>query len=121
FGELGEENPPARLVNAVARGDIDVALVWGPLAGYFTSREKLPLEIVAVSPATYLAIPFTYEISMAVRKGDAALRTELDGALVRKCAAIQALLDEYGVPQVGGEEGKRRCEPSRELPPASWR
>ncbi len=36
-------NPPARIVEAVARGDVDVAVVWGPLAGYFAPRQTPPL------------------------------------------------------------------------------
>ena len=35
YGDYAEANPPARIVDAVARGDVDVAVVWGPLAGYF--------------------------------------------------------------------------------------
>src|SRR5205823_2768258 len=50
LGNYAEPNPPARIMEAVARGDIDVAIVWGALAGYFAAREPVPLEIVPVSP-----------------------------------------------------------------------
>lgn len=100
FGEYGEEDPPRKIVDAVARGDIDVAIVWGPFAGYFAKQETVPLDIVPVSPSTFLALPFTYDISAAVRKGDDALKTQLDNVIETDSAEIRQILDEYGVPQV---------------------
>jgi mxaJ protein len=100
FGEYGEPNPPARLIDAVARGDIDVGIVWGPFAGYFAKSAKELLDIVPVSPVVFLAVPFTYDISLGVRKGNEVFKTELDGVLESEFAAIQQLLSEYAVPQV---------------------
>jgi mxaJ protein len=127
FGEYGEENPPARLIHAVAAGDVDVAIVWGPFAGYFASREATSLEIAPVSPATFLTVPFTFEMSMAVRKGDEKLKTALDRALDRNCAAVRSILDRYGVPQLSPQgspqdsrgEDKSTCGSPRSWP-ASW-
>ncbi len=42
FGSYGEANPPAKLVDAVERGDVDVAIVWGPFAGYFAKARSEP-------------------------------------------------------------------------------
>ncbi|MFN7995189.1 MAG: substrate-binding domain-containing protein [Bryobacteraceae bacterium] len=107
FGKQGEENPPARLVEAVEYGTVDVAIVWGPFAGYFGKSASTPLEITDVSPSMYLAVPFTYDMSAAVRNGDDTLRDELNRALKRECAAIKVLLNEYGVPLIGrGEKGE---------------
>ncbi len=121
FGKYGDDNPPARIMDAVARGDIDVAIVWGPLAGYFAKRETVPLEIVPVSPAMFRAVPFTYDISLGVRKGDVELKGELNRVLDRECGAIQALLIEYGVPQAPAPEGKKACESSQQSSSASSR
>jgi quinoprotein dehydrogenase-associated probable ABC transporter substrate-binding protein len=120
FGKKGEENPPARLVEAVEHGIVDVAIIWGPFAGYFGKNASTPLEITPVSPSMYLAVPFTYDMSAAVRKGDDALRDKLNRALERECAAIKMLLNEYGVPLIGrGEKGE--CESSQQASSASWR
>lgn len=100
FGSYGEPNPPRKLIGAVAQGTIDVAVVWGPFAGYFAKSEEAPLDIVPVNPATYLGIPFTYSISAGVRRGDVALKTELDEALARESAAIRQILSQFGVPLV---------------------
>ncbi|HYG65191.1 MAG TPA: substrate-binding domain-containing protein [Thermoanaerobaculia bacterium] len=101
YGDYREPNPPARIVEAVAAGEIDVAVVWGPLAGYFARRQAVPpLEIVPVSPQIDLPfLPFVYDISMGVRREDTALRDELDAILERRRPEIEAILDRYGVPR----------------------
>lgn len=99
YGDYSRESPPAVVVDAVTRGEVDVAVVWGPLAGW-AARGK-PLEIVPVSPQIDLPfLPFVFDIAMGVRRGDTALKEELDAFLERRKPEIDALLDEYGVPRV---------------------
>lgn len=111
FGKNGEANPPARIIKGVARGDIDIAIVWGPFAGFFARRQSSALDITPVSPAAYMGIPFAYEISAAVRAGDDQLRARIDDVLRRECSAIHTLLSKYGVPQM--PEGGLPCESPR--------
>lgn len=100
YGDYSKPNPPARILDAVARGEIDVAIVWGPLAGYFVPRQQVPMAIVPVSPEIDLPfLPFVFDISMGVRRDDQRLRDELDEVLVRRSADIEGLLDEFGVPR----------------------
>jgi mxaJ protein len=100
YGDYKEPNPPARIVEAVARGEVDVAVAWGPLAGYFAPRQRVPLEVVPVSPQFDLPfLPFVYDISMGVRRGDEELRLKLDDFLVRRRGEIGRILDDYGVPR----------------------
>jgi len=100
FGPYGEANPPRKLIDAVANGEIDVAIVWGPFAGYFAKQESVPLDVAPVTPSTFLAVPFTFEIAAGVRKGDQTLRAELDNAIANDSGEIQRILADYGVPQV---------------------
>jgi mxaJ protein len=101
YGDYTEPNPPARLIDAVANGAIDVALAWGPLAGYFSQREPIPLEISAIlPPVDPPGLRFVFSIAMGVRKEDVVLRDELDQLIDRRRNAIQKILHEYGVPQV---------------------
>jgi quinoprotein dehydrogenase-associated probable ABC transporter substrate-binding protein len=101
YGDYAQQNPPARIVDAVAAGEIDVAIVWGPLAGYFAKREPVPLEIVPVSPQVDLPfLPFVYDISMGVRRGDERLRQELERILEQKRPEIERILDDYNIPRV---------------------
>jgi mxaJ protein len=85
----------------VAGGEIDVAVVWGPLAGYFSSRQTVPLEIVPVSPQIDQPfLPFVYDISMGVRRGDNQLKEELEEIIERRRPEIDGILQEYGVPRL---------------------
>jgi len=101
YGDYARHAPQADIVDAVARGDIDVALVWGPTAGYFAAAEKTPLRLVPVTPwLDGPQSPMVFDVSMGVRREDRALRRELDRALRRNQAAIRRILDEYHVPTV---------------------
>ena len=96
FGNYAEPDPPARLIEAVADGEIDVAIAWGPLAGYSARRQAVPLTVVPVSPGIDDQ-PFVFYIAMGVRRRDAALAAQLDAVLERRAADIEALLREYGI------------------------
>jgi mxaJ protein len=102
YGDYREPNPPARIIDAVAEGAIDVAIAWGPLAGYFAKQSPRALRVTPVAPQIDLPyLPFVFDISMGVRRTDVALRDELDRALTVRRAEIDAILDEYHVPRVG--------------------
>jgi len=98
FGAYDEPNPPARLIGAVTKGEVDVAIVWGPFAGYFGKKDSTPLSIEPVSPVRFQMIPFTYSIGVAVRKGNDALRSAIQDVLDRECPKLQKLLTDYGFP-----------------------
>jgi quinoprotein dehydrogenase-associated probable ABC transporter substrate-binding protein len=91
------QNPPSRIVDAVASGKVGVAIVWGPAAGYFVSRQAVPLEVVAI-PSGKGDLPFAFDIAMGVRRGDNALASRLEDVLYKKRAEIQKILKDYGVP-----------------------
>jgi mxaJ protein len=101
FDEESVANPQGRVIDAVANGDIDVAIVWGPFGGYFARREKVAMEVTPVSPLVDPpSLPFAYDISMGVRKGEDGFKSELEGILDRRRADIRKILDEFGVPIV---------------------
>lgn len=100
-GDYAKPNPPARLIEGVARGDVDVAIVWGPFAGYFAKRSPVRLAVVPVRPSEDLSgQPFAFDIALGVRHGDAALAARLDSLLVRERPVVQRILARYGVPQL---------------------
>ena len=101
YGDYRQPNPPARIIDAVARGDVDVAVAWGPLAGYFAQQQSVPLEIKPVSPQIDLPfLPFVYDISMGVRRGDNALKDRLNAIISQRRVEIDQILKQYGVPRV---------------------
>lgn len=114
YGDYREEAPPSRIVRAVADGEVDVAVVWGPLAGYFARRQRVPLALAPVSPQVDPPfLPFVFDISMGVRRTDAALRDTLDAILLRRRADVERILDQYGVPRVA----PRRVASSERIEP----
>jgi len=101
YGDYAEPDPPARIIAAVAEGTIDAAIAWGPLAGYFAPRQKVPLSIVPVEPEVDgSGLPMTFTIAMGVRHDDTVLRDKIDAILTRERPAIDAILASYGVPRL---------------------
>jgi mxaJ protein len=89
------------IVRAVAQGKVDTAVVWGPLAGYFARQFGNSLQITPVIPEVDPpGLPFTFSISMGVRKDNSVLRDEVDAVLQRRRPEIERILREYGVPQL---------------------
>jgi quinoprotein dehydrogenase-associated probable ABC transporter substrate-binding protein len=111
YGGSDERDPQARLIEAVASGAVDVAVAWGPFAGYFAPKQSAALMIAPVSPPMFQSIPFAYDISAAVRKDDRMLQSRLQDALARQCAGIAAILAEYSIPLT--QEGQPRCDSSQ--------
>jgi mxaJ protein len=100
YGNYDEASPPSKLIDAVAKGDVDVAVAWGPLAGYYARREPVHLVLSPVATATAQGIPFIYDIAVGVRRDSTALRARLDRALVARRDEIRRILHWYGVPCV---------------------
>ena len=99
YGDYRNESPPAELIRALRRDEIDLAIAWGPLAGYYASQGGPKLS---VAPLRQTEAPpgldFVFDISLGVRKGDARLLADLNRALTRQRAAIAAVLARYSVP-----------------------
>jgi len=100
YGDYRQPNPASSIVSAVARGDVDVAAVWGPLAGFFAARQRVRLDLVPVTPRVDGALPQAFAISMAVRKRDAQRLRVLDTYIQSHQRDIDRILDEYHVPRV---------------------
>ena len=106
YGDYNQPNPPARIVDAVEKGDIDVAIVWGPLAGYFAKASRVALEVVPVSPQVDQPfLPFVFDISLGVRRGDQELKDQVEQVLERRRSEIDRILQDYAVPRLDQEKG----------------
>jgi mxaJ protein len=97
YGDYGSAAPLAPIVEAVAHGDVDVALVWGPIAGYFAQRSKVPLSIASVQTGKDDP-PFEFAIGLGLRHKDDGLREELEHVLSEHEGEVAAVLKRYGVP-----------------------
>lgn len=98
FDTTGEDADS--IVRAVADRKVDTAIVWGPLAGFFVKKYPA-LQLTPVSPEVDPpALPLTFAIAMGVRKGNTALRDELESVIRKHQGEINAILDRYGVPRL---------------------
>lgn len=101
YGDFAKANPPARLIEAVEKKDVDIAAVWGPLGGYFAKNAPVPLQVTPMTGTRRFApLRFRFAIAMGVRKGDGALRDRLNTIIAREQPAIRNILRAYGVPLV---------------------
>jgi quinoprotein dehydrogenase-associated probable ABC transporter substrate-binding protein len=96
----GDRPQAERMIESVANGTLDVAILWGPPAAYFARAQRVPIALApAHAPPELAAVPFEYSMSLGVRKGDVDLQHELDAVLLRRRDEIDAILDQYGVPR----------------------
>jgi mxaJ protein len=114
YGDYSQANPPARIIDAVVSGAVDIAVAWGPLAGYFARRSGAQLDIVPVSPAyDPPGLRFAFDISLGVRPGDKELKQRLETVLDRRRAGIDSLLAEFGFPLASPDSSsKDRGQPA---------
>lgn len=96
FPVIGDKPAAERMFAALDAGDVDVAAVWSPQAGYYMRRAHVPLSIVLLQPQDGDP-PFEFAIAMAVRPDDAMLQRELNASLARMQPEIQAILRQFGV------------------------
>ncbi len=89
--------PP--IIDALVREEIDMALIWGPTAGYFATRAPVRLTVSPITPwFDPPAWPMAFDIAMAVRPSDRRTLRALNGALARNREEIEVILRAYGVP-----------------------
>jgi quinoprotein dehydrogenase-associated probable ABC transporter substrate-binding protein len=115
WGETSVKNPQGLVVDAVANGEIDVAIVWGPLGGYFAKQYGKALTVAPVpADAQMPEQPFAFDIAMGVRKSDGAFAAQLDKILERKRAKIQKILTAYNVPLIKPLTGSAPSQAEKE-------
>jgi quinoprotein dehydrogenase-associated probable ABC transporter substrate-binding protein len=97
YGDYSQPHPSSATVDAVRSGAVDVAIAWGPIAGFTARQPGIPLDVTPV-PDRDGSLPFAFEISMAVRRGDRALAKQIDAAIARRAREIREILNAFGVP-----------------------
>lgn len=94
-----DQYPGEIIEKDLAAGKIDVAIVWGPIAGYFAQRVKTP-ALAVVPLKSEPGVQFDYEIAMGVRYGEREWKQQVEALIESNRPQIQAILKEYGVPVV---------------------
>ena len=92
--------PPSQLIDDLAKGDIDVAIVWGPIAGYFVKKSSVPLVMNPIPEYEDKNVKGkeNWNISIGVRNKDKARAEALNKAIANRQADIDKILEEYGIP-----------------------
>lgn len=91
------EYPGEMVEKDLAKGAIDVAFIWGPIAGYFAHHvQNVPIVAIPLTPQPN--VQFEFDIAMATRFGEAAYKQRIDEAIERNRPQINAILAQYGVP-----------------------
>ena len=107
------EDYPGKLIEDLVGGSIDVALAWGPIAGYFARKKGAPIEIVLLEDRPESGNRFAFDISMGVKKGNKELKDKLEEALARRHDDIVHILEDFGVPLLPAAEEKARDKGAR--------
>jgi mxaJ protein len=98
YGDYRRPTPPAAIMDAIAKGTVDVALVWGPLAGFYARHSATRLRLEPILPEARDTAPMQFAIAVGVRRNDPALLQRINGAIRNDATQIRRLLDAYGVP-----------------------
>jgi ABC-type amino acid transport substrate-binding protein len=87
------------MIKDLAAGRVDVALLWGPIAGFYIKHDKLPLRLTFLDPEDS-KVRLDYHIAMGVRPADVAFRRRLNQVIAKDRDEITQILREYGVPML---------------------
>jgi len=93
---------PGQMIDDLVRGDIDVAIAWGPIGGYYAKKSNADLVVVQIpeyaSDESKLNGKTYWNISGGVRKKETERRAELEGAIERNIDKIYKIMEDFGIP-----------------------
>jgi quinoprotein dehydrogenase-associated probable ABC transporter substrate-binding protein len=97
--DLVPEHQPWQQVEQVVKGQLDVAGVWGPFAGWVKETQHAP---IVLKPTNLMddAVPMEFSVAIGVRRYDAVLKYALESAMEAKKPEIAQILSSFGVPLV---------------------
>jgi ABC-type amino acid transport substrate-binding protein len=85
------------MIGELASGDLDAALLWGPVGGYYAERASLPLKLVPLVKEN--AGPSTiYGITMGLRPNEPQWKHKINKLIAENQGEINLILEGYNVP-----------------------
>ena len=94
-----DQYPGEIIEKDLASGKLDVAIVWGPIAGYFAKRIKSP-QLSVVPLKSEPGVRLDFQMAMGVRYGEREWKRQVESLIDAKRSEIAAILADYGVPLV---------------------
>ncbi|MES9831774.1 MAG: substrate-binding domain-containing protein [Candidatus Thiodiazotropha sp. DIVDIV] len=90
-------SPATQAVNDVAEGKIDLAVIWGPIAGYAAKQQTVPLSVIPL-PAKVDSVPLAFNVSMGIRRRESNWKHQLNEELIKLAPDIEKILLQYHIP-----------------------
>ncbi|MGH1407094.1 MAG: substrate-binding domain-containing protein [Rhodomicrobiaceae bacterium] len=92
-------SPAEQMIDEIAKGDLDVGLLWGPIGGYFAKSASKPLTVVPLINETKGG-RMSYRITFGMRRGEKVWKRQLNRIIRRKQDEINKILSSYGIPLI---------------------
>lgn len=91
-----------QMMDDLAAGRLDAAVLWGPMAGYYAKHEPVPIKVIPLlhEPGP---VPMDFSITLGVRYSDQAWKRQLNQLVAKNQERINQILEEYGVPLVNNQ------------------
>jgi quinoprotein dehydrogenase-associated probable ABC transporter substrate-binding protein len=113
------DQPGRTMIQELAAGTIDMALLWGPIAGWWAQHAPVPLELVALQSDPRTRLRFDFLISMGIRHAEPEWKQTINDALRELAPDINRILDDFAVPRLDARgrlvgvwaNGAARAEP----------
>ncbi len=93
--------PGEQMMNDLAAGKIDCAIVWGPSAGYYAKKLNAESELGMLmlhNDPKYPDMQFEFSVAMGVRRGDKVWAHKIDHLIENNQSKIDSILKSYGIP-----------------------
>jgi quinoprotein dehydrogenase-associated probable ABC transporter substrate-binding protein len=97
FIDTRADSSAQAMIEDLKKGDIDVGILWGPMAGYFAKQSDPPLSVVPLVKET-VGTPLMFRIGMGVRPSDQEWKRTLNRLIMENQAEINKLLISYNIP-----------------------
>ena len=110
------EQPARQAIVDLANGELDAALVWGPLAGYWAERQPVPITIVPLKSDPRAGLRLDFRISMGMRPNEPEWKHRVNQLIRELQPQIQSILLDYGVPLLDEQDRPITAEGSAATP-----
>jgi len=89
--------PTTDMIEDLKKGNIDIAVLWGPIAGYFAKHSEQPLVVTPLIKEK-LGPRMIFRVGMGVRHSDQNWKRDLNKLIAQNKTEIDKILTDYGVP-----------------------
>ena len=94
-----KQKPWTDITNDLVNGKIDIAILWGPLAGYEAKKAKKPITIVPLTKEeTVSRGKLVYRFTMGIRRNEPEWEKTINNLIKDNQEEINKILNGYGIP-----------------------